>query len=100
LAGLTNVGMEFGMGIVRRFTSLTPKAIRPVPLVTGKDLIAMGFTPSPLFTLVLDAVEFKQLNGELESKEAALAYAKKTTDNLNELNELNPTLPPGTTERG
>ena len=74
--GGTNFGVEAGMAQVLRFRALTPEDVRPTPMVTGKDLIAMGFAPGPIFTTVLNAVETKQLNGEFKSAEEALAFAK------------------------
>jgi poly(A) polymerase len=45
--------------------------LRPPPLVTGHDLIAMGFDPGPLFGEILTAVEDAQLDGEIEDADAA-----------------------------
>ena len=42
---------------IRKIRSFTPEEIRPQPLVTGDDLIAMGLKPGPLFTKLLGAVE-------------------------------------------
>ncbi len=46
----------------------------PPPLVTGRDLIAMGMTPGPHFRDLLEAVETEQLEGRILDREAALAY--------------------------
>jgi len=48
--------------------------IHPVPLLNGRDLIAMGFVPSPLFNEILKQVEEAQLGGELHSHEEALLW--------------------------
>ena len=48
----------------------------PPPLVTGKDLIALGLKPGPRFKEILDAVEVRQLEGTLKDREAALAWVK------------------------
>ncbi len=51
---------------------------RPLkPLVQGRDLIALGMKPSPKFKSILDTLYAKQMDGDFESKEAALAYAKE-----------------------
>lgn len=73
--GLYNVGVEAGMANALRLRSLTREDLFPTPLVTGADLITMGFKPSSLFTKVLKAVEFRQLNGEFVTREAALDFA-------------------------
>lgn len=49
--------------------------IAPPPLITGRDLIAMGFKPGPPFSTALSAVEDAQLEGTARTKEDALALA-------------------------
>ncbi len=46
----------------------------PPPLVTGKDLIALGHSPGPAFRDILNALQTEQLEGRLTSREAALAW--------------------------
>jgi tRNA nucleotidyltransferase (CCA-adding enzyme) len=46
-------------------------------LLQGKDLIALGLEPSPIFTTILNEVYTLQLEGELQSKEEALAYVQQ-----------------------
>ncbi len=50
--------------------------IKPAPLITGHDLIAMGFEPGPLFSEILTAVEIEQLESRLVNKEAAVEFVK------------------------
>jgi poly(A) polymerase len=52
----------------------------PPPLVTGDDLIALGYSPGPLFREILDAVETEQLEGRLTTPESARKYV---TENWN-----------------
>src|SRR6202158_3719076 len=54
--------------------SMTPEAIRPTPLITGRDLLEAGYEPGPRFKEVLTAVEDAQLEGRLTSREAAMDY--------------------------
>jgi len=54
--------------------SMPPEAIRPTPLITGRDLIEAGYEPGPRFKEVLTAVEDAQLEGRLASREAAMEY--------------------------
>ena len=49
----------------------------PPPLVTGHDLIALGWKPSPHFGKILEAVQTAQLEGTLTSREQALAWVKE-----------------------
>lgn len=53
-----------------------PEEIKPEPLLTGKDLIAMGFKPSPLFKKVLEAVQDEQLEGNIASREEAVEFVE------------------------
>ena len=46
----------------------------PPPLVTGQDLIALGFAPGPIFKEMLDAVQSRQLEGTLKNRDEALAW--------------------------
>jgi poly(A) polymerase len=57
----------------------TPKeSIRPTPLVTGDDLIHAGYVPGPLFKEILSAVEDSQLDGQLQNKEEALEFVRRS----------------------
>lgn len=47
------------------------------PLVQGRDLIALGFEPSPKFKEILELVYEKQLEGYLESKQGAMDFVKE-----------------------
>ncbi len=49
----------------------------PPPLITGRDLIALGLKPGPRFTDILEAVESRQLEKTLTSREDALAFVKE-----------------------
>jgi hypothetical protein len=48
----------------------------PPPLVTGHDLMALGWKPGPQFGPMLEAVQTAQLEGTLTTKEEALAWLK------------------------
>ncbi len=49
--------------------------LRPPRLISGKDLIEAGYKPGPAFGRALEAVETAQLDGEIETREAALQLA-------------------------
>lgn len=51
--------------------------IIPPPLVRGEDLIALGLKPSPRFGEILEAVETRQLEGTLRTREEALEWVKR-----------------------
>ncbi len=56
-----------------KIASIPARAIRPVPLITGDDLIAAGYQPGPQFKKILSAVEDGQLEGHLRNKDQAMA---------------------------
>lgn len=61
----------------RMLQELPPEELNPPPLLTGDDLKALGFRPSPEFKRLLDAVREAQLEGRVKSKEAALFYVQE-----------------------
>lgn len=48
----------------------------PPPLITGRDLIACGYMPGPLFKTILNSVEAAQLEGSVTTAAEALAWVK------------------------
>jgi poly(A) polymerase len=50
--------------------------IIPPPLVRGDDLIALGLKPGPRFGEILEAVETRQLEGTLRTRDEALEWVK------------------------
>jgi tRNA nucleotidyltransferase/poly(A) polymerase len=46
-------------------------------LLTGDDLIAMGYRPGPLFATILDAIEDAQLEERVRTREEAVALVQK-----------------------
>jgi poly(A) polymerase len=59
-----------------KMASMPPAAMRPVPLITGDDLIALGYKPGPQFKKILSGVEDGQLEGRLQTKEEAMAFVR------------------------
>jgi poly(A) polymerase len=62
--------------VQEKLAEIPPETIRPLPLVTGDDLIAAGYVPGPKFREILEAVEDAQLEGRLSSHEAALDFVR------------------------
>jgi poly(A) polymerase len=48
--------------------------IRPPRLLGGDDLIALGYRPGPVFTEILAALEEAQLEGDVQTREAAVTF--------------------------
>lgn len=51
-------------------------ALLPPPLVSGRDLIALGMTPGPALGALLREIRDRQLEGELATPDAALKFAR------------------------
>ena len=62
---------------LRERLSWAKDKLAPEPLLTGQDLIEAGISPGPAFKALLDECRAKQLDGELETKDQALALALK-----------------------
>ena len=63
--------------VLRKRADWTDGDICPAPLITGDDLIAMGFAPGPLFKDILMRVEEEQLEGRLSDRAAAVDLVKR-----------------------
>jgi putative nucleotidyltransferase with HDIG domain len=62
----------------QHYEAAEPEQIRPAPLITGDDLIALGYRPGPEFRHMLNLVEDGQLEGTLHSREEALVLIANT----------------------
>jgi poly(A) polymerase len=60
----------------RKLAEMPEEELRPAPLVTGDDLITLGYEPGPAFKEMLQAVMDAQMEGELRTKEEALAFIR------------------------
>ena len=60
-----------------QLAELKKEHLRPPALLTGSDLIALGFAPGPLFREILAAVEDAQLEGQLDSYQSALRFVQR-----------------------
>ncbi|MDE2735163.1 MAG: CCA tRNA nucleotidyltransferase [Gemmatimonadota bacterium] len=60
-----------------QLAALKKEHLRPPALLTGSDLIALGFAPGPLFREILAAVEDAQLEGQLDSYQSALRFVQR-----------------------
>jgi len=60
--------------MVKRLEAETPaEEIRPAPLLRGDDLIAIGYSPGPIFKEILQAIEDAQLEGKVHTPAQALS---------------------------
>jgi len=59
---------------------LPPEQLKPAPFLTGKELIAAGYRPGPMFGAVLSEIEDAQLEGRISTPEEALRMARQKLD--------------------
>ena len=60
-----------------RYESIPPESVRPQPLITGRELIAVGYIPGAQFKQILHAVEDAQLEGAISTSDEALALVRE-----------------------
>jgi poly(A) polymerase len=64
-------------GFVSRILAEMPAGqIRPPRLLSGDDLLEMGYKPGPIFSEILRNVEDAQLEGQLKTKDDAAEYVR------------------------
>ena len=63
--------------LLRKRQQFANEPIIPPPLVRGDDLIALGLRPGPKFGEILEAVETRQLEGTLRTREEALDWVRQ-----------------------
>ena len=60
-----------------QWEGLSPEELRPAPLATGRDVMALGVAPGPRIGELLRALEEEQLEGNLTTREEALAWLSR-----------------------
>ncbi|HET7103552.1 MAG TPA: CCA tRNA nucleotidyltransferase [Terracidiphilus sp.] len=60
-----------------RLGTMPEEDVRPVPLLTGRELIGEGYAPGPRFKQMLHAVEDAQLEGSIRTPEEALRLVRE-----------------------
>ena len=68
---------------------LEPDEIRPEPLLSGADLISMGYTPGPAFKIVLRRLEDAQLDNVVLHRNDAIEMAKIYFSEIGVFSSLN-----------
>ncbi len=63
------------------YEAMPEETVRPAPLVTGRELIAAGYTPGPQFKDMLHAIEDAQLEGAIATRDQALALVRERFGN-------------------
>lgn len=74
---LASHGSLEAYNFVQKFLAETPpEMVRPTRLISGNDLMDLGFRPGPSFKEMLEAVEEAQLSGQIQTREEALAFVE------------------------
>ena len=60
-----------------RYEAMPEEDVRPPPLITGRELIAAGYTPGAQFKEMLHAVEDAQLEGTIATAGEALLVVQQ-----------------------
>ena len=76
-----NGDLQYYQFCKQKLAELKEEGIHPEPLLRGRDLIAMGFSPGPNFQAILKQVRDAQLGGELSSREEAMDWVNKNYGN-------------------
>jgi poly(A) polymerase len=69
--------LEIWNFVRERYESMPEEAVRPKPLITGRDLIEAGYAPGAGFKEMLQAAEDAQLEGAIETTEQAMALVRE-----------------------
>ena len=69
--------LEIWEFVRERYETMPEEAVRPAPLLTGRELIVAGYTPGPAFKEILQAVEDAQLEGVIATAEDAMALVRE-----------------------
>ncbi|MER3446159.1 MAG: phosphohydrolase [Candidatus Dadabacteria bacterium] len=60
--------------VKKKLDELKEEDIKPKPILSGYDLIEMGYKPGPIFSEILDSLEEAQLEGNVKDREEAKRF--------------------------
>lgn len=66
-----------GIDKLEKVLTMPSNLNKPDPILSGRDLIDLGYSPGPLFKEILDYVYDKQLNGEIDNRDDAMGVVVK-----------------------
>lgn len=61
----------------KRLAEIDAEEVKAPPLITGDDLIALGYKPSPIFRKILESVDDLRLEGQLHTHDEALQWVQQ-----------------------
>ncbi len=65
--------------LTKKLKTLTSEEIRPKPLLSGKDILALGYSEGPVIGKILRALYEEQLEKRLHSKEEAISWVQNNS---------------------
>jgi poly(A) polymerase len=74
----------------QQLETMSTEEIDPPPLITGRDLLAMGLRPGKEVGKILEAIRVAQLEGTVQTRAEALAMARKLANTGMETGSLPP----------
>jgi putative nucleotidyltransferase with HDIG domain len=63
--------------LLRKKEEFASEPLIPPPLLTGRDLLALGWKPGPIIGKILEAAQTRQLEGTLKTHEEAVDWVKR-----------------------
>lgn len=69
--------------VLERRASIATEPLKPAPLISGSDLLALGIPSGPGIGKILRMIEDEQLEGILTERETALVRARELASSLN-----------------
>ncbi|MBN1258032.1 MAG: CCA tRNA nucleotidyltransferase [Planctomycetes bacterium] len=63
--------------VLQAYEEEMARPLPPEPILTGVDLIRLGYTPGPEFSKMLSAIEDGQLEGKFTTPDEAIAYLRQ-----------------------
>ena len=67
---------ELVTAVLADVVTLRESGLAPPPLISGDDLLAIGFTPGPTLGRILHELYDRQLEGDLRTREDAMRAAR------------------------
>ena len=67
--------------LIAKREEFSQEPLIPSPLLTGDDLITLGWKPGPKFAEILQSVQTLQLEGKLTSRDEALRWVSSEYKN-------------------
>lgn len=68
---------QSAIDVINNALTIAPERLDPPPLITGKDLHAIGVEPGPAFRDILQSIRDAQLDGKIQTRQEAIEIASR-----------------------